>query len=182
MQLISNQAYTFFIFILTGFIIGIIFDIFRVLRKTFKTTDSITYIQDIFFWIVTGVFVLFTIFKFNNGEIRGYVFFGISIGILIYILIFSKVFVKISVDILNMLKEIIIKIGYILIYPFKMLFKIILKPVTFIFINIRKSVRAVWAQFWYHINTFINKNISKSGITKKKRQQRTKKTNKKKDF
>ena len=45
----QNQAFTFIIFILNGFIIGILFDIFRILRKSFKTPDSITYIEDIIF-------------------------------------------------------------------------------------------------------------------------------------
>ena len=31
-----NQAYLFLIFVLDGFIIGLLFDFFRILRKTFK--------------------------------------------------------------------------------------------------------------------------------------------------
>ena len=37
--MIENQAYLFVVFTLTGIILGIIFDFFRVLRKTFKTVD-----------------------------------------------------------------------------------------------------------------------------------------------
>ena len=35
--MITNQAYTFIIFIFVGMIIGILFDFFRILRKTIKT-------------------------------------------------------------------------------------------------------------------------------------------------
>ena len=45
----QNQAYAFLIFILNGLIVGILFDVFRILRKAFKTSDFITYIQDIIF-------------------------------------------------------------------------------------------------------------------------------------
>ena len=71
---LENQAYLFVIFILNGFLIGILFDIFRILRKSFKTKDWLTYIQDILFWILTGFIVLYSIFRFNNGELRGFIF------------------------------------------------------------------------------------------------------------
>ena len=45
--MIENQTYLFVVFTLTGIILGIIFDFFRVLRKIFKTVDFITYIEDI---------------------------------------------------------------------------------------------------------------------------------------
>ena len=80
----QNQAYIFLIFILDGLLIGIIFDIFRIIRKTFKTSDTLTYIQDIIFWIISGILLLFSIFKFNNGEIRAYIFIGIAFGVFIY--------------------------------------------------------------------------------------------------
>jgi len=74
-----SQAHLFYIFILTGILIGIIFDIFRVLRKSFKTSDLITYIEDIIFWLLSGSLLFFTIYKFNNGEVRNYVLLGIIV-------------------------------------------------------------------------------------------------------
>ena len=53
-----NQAYSFIIFILNGLIIGLIFDIFRIFRKSFKTPDFITYLQDFIFWIIAGSILL----------------------------------------------------------------------------------------------------------------------------
>lgn len=79
MTSVSHQAYVFFIFILTGVIIGVLFDIFRVFRRSFKTSDFVTYIQDILFWILSGIIVLYTIFKFNNGDIRSYIIIGMLI-------------------------------------------------------------------------------------------------------
>ena len=70
----ENQAYLFMIFIFNGFLISILFDIFRILRKSFKINDFITYIQDILFWILTTFIILYSIFKFTNGELRGFLF------------------------------------------------------------------------------------------------------------
>ena len=83
----QNQVYIFIAFILNGFLIGIIFDCFRILRKSFKTPDIITYIEDIAFGIITGLLLLFSIMKFNNGELRVYLFLGILLGLILYLLI-----------------------------------------------------------------------------------------------
>ena len=74
-----NQAFIFVIFIIIGIIIGILFDIFRIYRKNFKTNDLITYSQDFIFWVLTGVLILFSIYKFNSGEIRVFIFVGLFI-------------------------------------------------------------------------------------------------------
>ena len=90
----QNQAYLFLVFSLTGVIIGILFDFFRILRRTIKTSNFITYIEDILFWILTGFLILYNIWYFNNGEIRIYMFLGIILGLTLYMLIFSKLFVN----------------------------------------------------------------------------------------
>ena len=103
------------------------FDFFRVLRKKFKATDIVTYMQDIIFWILTGVSMLYCIYTFNSGEIRLYEFVGILIGTIIYFLTASKYFININSIILN----IITKIFYILlIVPFKAINRIIIKPIA----------------------------------------------------
>lgn len=123
-ELISNQLYVFLIYSFSGVIIGLFFDVFRILRKSFKTPDFVTYIEDIIFWILTGLFLIYIIFKFNNGEIRSYIFIGLGIGILLYLLIFSKYFIKINVIIIKYLKAIFRTIFQIITYPFKVILKI----------------------------------------------------------
>ena len=65
-------------FTVTGIVIGVLFDVFRILRRSFKTADWLTTLQDILFWILAGFITLFSIFKFNNGEIRSYIFIEIG--------------------------------------------------------------------------------------------------------
>ena len=105
---LENQAYVFFIFILNGFLIGIVFDVFRIFRKAIKTSDIVTYIQDI----------------------RGYVFLGIIIGYLIYFLLFSKTLIKINLYFINLIKKVLY---YLLFLPIKKTFlftkKIFFKPI-----------------------------------------------------
>ena len=141
--MITNQAYLFLIFIANGIIIGLLFDIFRILRRSFKTSDFITYIEDILFWILTGLTILYSIFVFNNGEIRLFMFFGIAIGITMYMLLLSSIIIKTNVAIINFFKRIILAILNIIKLPFKYILKLIkklfLNPSSFIFINVRKN-------------------------------------------
>lgn len=137
----DNQAYLFAIFILNGILIGILFDIFRIFRRTFKTSDIITYIEDILFWIISGITMLYFIFIFNNGEIRLYIFLGIFLGVVLYLLTISKMFIKINVKIINFFKNIISVIIKVLLYPLKTLLKFFIKPFNFIIINLNSLLR-----------------------------------------
>lgn len=79
MEYSMNQFYLLCIFLVSGIIIGILFDFFRILRRSFKTPDAITYIQDILFWLLTGAFLLYIIFYFSLGEIRLYMFVSLLV-------------------------------------------------------------------------------------------------------
>ena len=132
-----NQAYLFLIFTINGFVIGILFDIFRILRKSFKTKDFITYVEDVLFWISTGFILLYSIFTFSNGEIRVYMFIGVFLGCILYMTTLSSYFIKINVAIVVTIKHIVYKFISVIIVPFK----ILLKPIKFITINIKNVIK-----------------------------------------
>ena len=116
--MIENQAYLFGIFVINGILIGLLFDFFRILRKSFKTNDFITYVEDIVFWILTGIILLYSIFLFNNGEIRLFMFIAVLLGLIIYMLSISTYIIKVNVKIINFFKTIILKIISIILIPF----------------------------------------------------------------
>lgn len=142
-SIILLQIYSFFTYLISGMIIGIFFDVFRILRKSFHTPDIITYIEDILFWLFTGAFLIVVLFKFEDGQIRFYNIVGLFIGIIIYMLSISKFFIKINVAIITFIKDIVYKIIKIILYPIKFIFKMLRKictPFTFFVINIKKIV------------------------------------------
>lgn len=148
--MVENQAYLFLIFSLTGVIIGILFDIFRVLRKSFKTSNIITYIEDIMFWILTGTLILYNIWYFNDGEIRFFMFLGMIMGILIYILTLSNLFIKINSSILEILKKIIGTLS------------IIFRPIMSIFNKISEIIN----KFVKKITKFVNFKTKRGNLEK----------------
>ena len=141
--MVQNQAYLFLVFSLTGVVIGILFDFFRILRRTIKTGNIATYIQDILFWILTGILILYNIWYFNNGEIRVYMFLGIIIGTLIYMSTLSNIFVKLFTRILST----IIKI---LELPFKTIISFFRKIITSILAIFSKFFRKLKIKKLYH--------------------------------
>ena len=128
-----NQAYLFLLFSLNGVIIGLLYDLFRILRKTFKTVDFVTYIEDILFWILTGIIIIFFMYNFSDGSLRLFMVFGLIIGILIYMVTFSKIIIKFSMIVINVLKKIIC----ILLVPIKFFLKLLLKVINFLKLKVR---------------------------------------------
>lgn len=103
----ANQMYILISFFITGVCIGILFDIFRITRKVFKLPNILIYIEDILFWLLTGMLLLFTIYVITNGEIRLYMIIMLILGSFIYFLLMSKYFIIISQKIIDIIKKIV---------------------------------------------------------------------------
>ena len=121
-----NQLYILLSFFLAGISIGILFDVFRITRKSFKTPNIIIYIEDALFWILTGLIILTTTVICTDGQIRLYMILMIITGAFIYFLLVSKYFININVKILKI---------------FKSIFKFIAQPFRKILTFIKKYIK-----------------------------------------
>lgn len=122
---IVNQSYLFLIFILNGIFIGIVFDVFRILRRSFKTPNFVTYIEDSLFWIISALIIMYSLFIFNNGQFRAYIFIAIFIGLAIYMLFCSKIVINISVKIVLSTKKIISSVLKVILLPINIIYKFV---------------------------------------------------------
>ena len=151
-----NQAYLFLIFTLNGIFIGILFGFFRILRKSFKTINLITNVEDIIFWILTGLSIIYCMYNFSDGSLRLFMFLGLGIGLTIYILTLSNFIIKTVVKVISIIKKFIITIISIIIFPFKAIFKLIRKilfrPIYVIFIKIQNNMTKKLKNIYYNIN------------------------------
>lgn len=128
-----SQEQVFLFFFIIGIIEGLIFDVFKVLRKSFKTSDTVTFIEDLIFILFSGILIISSIIKLNGGEIRFFLFLGIFFGITIYILTISNLCVIILYEFVKICKK-IFKIPYYCIKKIFFLSKKLLK-------NIQKSFK-----------------------------------------
>lgn len=102
-----SQGQIFIIFLIIGLCIGILFDLFRAFRKVFKTSDFITYIQDIIFMSLVGILIVNSLILVNNGEIRFYIILAILCSLTFYFLTISKLCVTIFQIFINFFKKIL---------------------------------------------------------------------------
>lgn len=140
--LFVNQMKIFFIFVCCGMLIGFFFDVFRILRKSFATPDWLTYLEDILFWLLTCFLLAYTIFTYNNGEIRFYVILAVLIGTILYILTLSRYVVKASVVCICFLKK---WVYLLLIKPlqwcWKQVKKWMLRPAFKLILKVEKGIK-----------------------------------------
>lgn len=123
--MIYSQGKIFCAFLILGILTGFIFDFFRALRKTIKTNNILTYVEDITFFIIIGAIFLRSIIVFSDGELRFYIFIAIFSGIIIYILTIGNLCVIIFKVILDVLKKIILNFIRILKIPTKIFRKVL---------------------------------------------------------
>jgi spore cortex biosynthesis protein YabQ len=165
---VSTQAYIFLYSVLIGMFIAFIYDIFRIKRKVVKTGVLFLYIEDLLFWIIVAIFVFIHVCYFNDGEFRFYILAGAIIGVIIYILLLSKIIVKSSVAVLNIIWKIIKYILFVLIYPIRLIYKIVMIPAKLVFRPAKKlcrSARGITKVYiskmalWYRINKNARKKV-----------------------
>lgn len=122
---LSLEVYTFFLFVIIGIIISILFDFFRAIRLRKVYSDRSIAFQDILFWLLTGFIITFSIITFLNEKLRIYIFIAMILGSFIYILFFSKYMLMLFEIILKYLSKIIKFVFVPILYLYKIVEKII---------------------------------------------------------
>ena len=84
MQGVSEQLSVFLYSFGLGFLLGVLYDLFRMLRKIFPFGRVLIFIQD-FLYVIICAFVTFCFaLVLNDGRIMFYIFFGEALGWIIY--------------------------------------------------------------------------------------------------
>lgn len=134
MSIVTTQLLDFFQFVIIGILISILFDFFRAYRSARKTTSIMVLIQDILYFFIVTIIVIFSIIYILDSDLRFYIFFAMILGILTYISILSKFFLKLYHKFFKVL-------GF--------LFELIVLPLKFV------------SQFITKIYNYFKKNIQK---------------------
>jgi len=123
-----GRQITLFIFsLLSGMLVGIFFDVYRVIRGFEQPGIIITAIQDLLFWILTGIIVFIFMMYTNYAYMSFNVFVYNGIGLFIYFKLFSHIFLLGYGKILNAILAIFRVTFYYLFYPIRIIFHKIIK-------------------------------------------------------
>lgn len=110
--------------ILSGILVGILFDLYNIIRGK-KIPKIIIVVEDILFWILTAI-IIFTFLLYNNYAFLGpYVYIFMIITIIFYLKLISPKILKVEMYIISKLSYLIRIILKNLIYPVKIIYYII---------------------------------------------------------
>jgi len=86
---IQSQIYSFLVTVYGGFILGALYDFFKVVQKVFRLKKGLVTATDIIFWLISTVVILYFLYMSNYIELRFYNFLGFLSGVLFYYLLLS---------------------------------------------------------------------------------------------
>jgi spore cortex biosynthesis protein YabQ len=118
-QEIAVELHFFAFCILWGGLVLLAYDSLRIIRRLIKHGTFFLAVEDLIFWIITGIFIFTMIYRQNNGIIRGFAIMGMSLGMLLYHLLFN-----------DHLVNIVVKGIRILLKPFAAVLKVIKKAIA----------------------------------------------------
>lgn len=98
---VVDQSIEFLQFVAVGIVIALVFDFFRAYRKYKKVNYLGLIFQDILFFIITSIIIVFSIIYILDSNIRIYIFIAVIVGVLAYISVLSKYFIKLYEIIIN---------------------------------------------------------------------------------
>ncbi len=108
MQPVADQIFSFLMVMLLGNLVGIIFDVYRVLRRFWRPNHWGTIVGDLLFWLVVTFFVYAFLLFSIWGEVRLYVFVALALGLTVYLKLFSQYIRKMLAFLYSTLKRVII--------------------------------------------------------------------------
>lgn len=124
----NTQAFTFLCSIAGGVAIALLYDLFRIKRRAFKTGNVMTYVEDLVYWLLVAVVMFTVVYYSNEGELRSYLFVGTLIGVVLYALLLSKAVMNSSLFVIDIVRKAIKIIYRIVAFPFRLLFKLLSVP------------------------------------------------------
>ncbi|MBR5478682.1 MAG: spore cortex biosynthesis protein YabQ [Clostridia bacterium] len=81
---LNMQLVEFLYSALLGVILGVVYDIFAIIRSYIKGNKLINIVFDVLFWCISLATVLAFVMLFTNGAMRMYILLGNFFGIFIY--------------------------------------------------------------------------------------------------
>lgn len=127
------QLFLFIVFFIVGGVFALLYDALKVSGKFAPRWSFFVVLKDIVFWLVVTVTMFCVCLKFNDGEFRFYMLIGVVSGALLYFKTISRLVVLVLGFIADCIKKTISVVFGILLFPVKVLVKIINKPVFIAF-------------------------------------------------
>lgn len=120
---IVEQTRLFLLSCGTGFLLGILYEVFRLLRMMFSAKKGSIFFFDIGYCLLATFVSFVFILTANRGAVRWYIIFGIAAGWVIYYFALGGVAVRFSKFITRCIKNTMKFSGRMIIAPFKVIWR-----------------------------------------------------------
>lgn len=136
-QGLADQTEIFLYAIGFGFLLGILYDVFRTLRMIISESKGFIFFMDVLYFAACTFLIFCFILVVDSGRIHAYVIMGIVLGWIVYYFSFGAIAMRVSRAVKGLLK----KLFSALFKPFECLIKRILKKIRKIADFCKKNVR-----------------------------------------
>ena len=145
---LAKQTQNFFVAFGFGFLLGILYDVFFIIRSAVSGRRVVTFICDSLFVAAASVLSFTLLLVITDGQIRFYVLLGEALGFTVYYLSLGAFTVRVSEKIIAFFKKlcrflmrIFIRIFKVVSYPFRCVFSILGKFFKKIRVFLRKIMK-----------------------------------------
>ena len=118
---IEFQAIIIVSSIIAGFAIGLIFDIYRIIRGV-GVPKIVVVIEDILFWTLTALVLFVFLLYIDYAFLSPYVYIFIGLTFLFYLTFISKFIIKVEAQIIEKIYRILRIFLKTLLYPIKIMY------------------------------------------------------------
>ena len=140
---LSGQAVSFLVSALGGFILGVVYDIFRVFRRIVRHKTVFTTAADAAFWIISTLLMFYILLYINSGQFRGYFVLGAALGCVIYLCTLSSLFIKFTLAVLIKIKNFITAAIRMVTAPFRLIYSLLRPKAASIYRSSRRKGRDI---------------------------------------
>ncbi len=128
----SGQLYLIFLFCGLGYLLGLYYDIFRIVRLIMQSGKWTVFIEDIIFCLTSTLLFFLYSLSLTGGHIRWHLTFGAAVGFWAYRVTMSKLVVWFAQKLYALILRLWSLIVAVITFPFTLLFRL-LHPVFAVF-------------------------------------------------
>ena len=141
---VAVQAYTFAAMVLTGALLGLFFDCYRVAGRLLRLRGRVTAVLDLIYWLGATCIALVSLVLCNWLELRMYIFLGLAGGAVSYYRWLSQYAVALLFQLAVWAGRLLAWSYRVLLFmvvrPFGLVIRLLLLPV----VKVRKPASNVW--------------------------------------
>lgn len=138
---LSSQAKNFLFSLGFGVLIGVLYDLLRIVRMSVSSSKRALYITDFIFVFTASVATFLFCLTVTDGQLRFYILFGEALGFFIYYISFGIIAVRFSTKTVEKIKVFFKKAFHFIFTPFRKIFTSVSVLFKKVALKTRKSTK-----------------------------------------